>query len=110
MDELAVEAKVRIETQHQALNAVVRFYAEVLGRKVEGVEGYPGAQNTDGLFPPPPGGTALAGSLAAGCPGFALQPRLRNPDVRGKWLASNYVGLEERGAGKAAHRFRISRK
>ena len=39
MDELAVEAKVRIETQHQALNAVVRFYAEVLGRKVEGAEG-----------------------------------------------------------------------
>ena len=49
MDELAVEAKVRIAMQHQALNAVVRFFAEVVGRKVEGLEGYLRARSTDCL-------------------------------------------------------------
>jgi integron integrase len=47
LDELAAEAKVRIATQHQALNAVVRFFVEVLGRPVDGVEGYLRARSSD---------------------------------------------------------------
>ena len=47
LDMLAVEMKVRIATQHQALNAVVRFFVEVLGRPVEGLEGYLRARNSD---------------------------------------------------------------
>ena len=60
----------------QALNAVVRFYEEVLGRKVEGAEGYLRARSTDCLCRRLPASQALAGSLAAGCPGFAPQTRL----------------------------------
>ncbi len=47
LDDLALREKVRVATQHQALNAVVRFFAEVLERPVEGVEGYLRARNTD---------------------------------------------------------------
>ena len=47
LDMLAVEQQVRVAMQHQALNAIVRFYAEVLGRKVEGAEGYLRARSTD---------------------------------------------------------------
>jgi len=47
LDELAVEAKVRIATQHQALNAVVWFFKEVLHRPLEGLDGYLRARNTD---------------------------------------------------------------
>ena len=49
LDMLAVEQQVRVATQHQALYAIVRFYAEVLGRKVEGAEGYLRARSTDCL-------------------------------------------------------------
>ena len=41
------EGQVRLATQHQALNAVVRFFEEMLGRKPEGVEGYLRARNTE---------------------------------------------------------------
>ena len=34
LDMLAGDLRVRVATQHQALNAVVRFHEEVLGRKV----------------------------------------------------------------------------
>jgi len=47
LDMLAADQKVRVATQHQALNAVVRFYEEVLGRRLEGAEGYLRARNTD---------------------------------------------------------------
>ena len=47
LDMLAADGRVRIATQHQALNAVVRFFAEVVGRKVEGLEGYLRARSTD---------------------------------------------------------------
>jgi integron integrase len=47
LDALALDAKVRIATQHQALNALVGFFREVLGRKVEGVEDYLRARNSD---------------------------------------------------------------
>ena len=49
LDMLEADEMVRVATQHQALNAVVRFHEEVLGRKVEGAEGYRGARNTDCL-------------------------------------------------------------
>ena len=47
LDMLAADARVRVATQHQALNAIVRFFAEVAGRKVEGLEGYLRARSTD---------------------------------------------------------------
>jgi integron integrase len=47
LDALAVEEKVRIATQHQALNALACFFKEVLGRPMEGVEGYLRARSTD---------------------------------------------------------------
>ena len=47
LDELAGKGMVRIATQHQALNAVVRFFAEVLERPVDGVEGYLRARSSD---------------------------------------------------------------
>jgi site-specific recombinase XerD len=47
LDMLAADARVRVATQHQALNAVVRFFTEMLGRTVEGVEGYLRARNSD---------------------------------------------------------------
>ena len=47
LDELAVEAKVMIATQHQALNAVVWFFKEVLHRPLEGLDGYLRARNSD---------------------------------------------------------------
>ena len=47
LDALALEAKVRIATQHQALNALACFFNEVLGRKMEGVEDYLRARSSD---------------------------------------------------------------
>ena len=47
LDMLAADERVRVATQHQALNAVVRFFAEVVGRPVEGLEGYLRARSTD---------------------------------------------------------------
>jgi integron integrase len=47
LDMLAADLRVRVATQHQALNAVVRFHEEVLGRKVEGAENYLRAQRSD---------------------------------------------------------------
>ena len=47
LDMLAGDLRVRVATQHQALNAVVRFHEEVLGRKVEGAEDYLRARSTD---------------------------------------------------------------
>ena len=38
---------MRVATQHQALNAVVRFHEEVLGREVEGAEDYLRARRSD---------------------------------------------------------------
>ena len=47
LDMLARDEKVRVATQHQALNALVRFFAEVLERPVNGLEGYLRARSTD---------------------------------------------------------------
>ncbi len=47
LDWLAADQQVRVATQHQALNAVVRFHEVVLGRKLEGAEGYLRARQTD---------------------------------------------------------------
>jgi integron integrase len=47
LDALALEAKVRIATQHQALNALVCFFNEVQGRKLEGLEDYLRARSSD---------------------------------------------------------------
>ena len=38
---------MRVATQHQALNAVVRFHEEVLGREVEGAEDYLRARRSE---------------------------------------------------------------
>lgn len=47
LDALALNEKVRIATQHQALNALACFFKEVLGRPMEGVEGYLRARSSD---------------------------------------------------------------
>ena len=47
LDGLALDEQVRIATQHQALNALAGFFTEVLGRKLEGAEGYLRARSTD---------------------------------------------------------------
>jgi integron integrase len=44
---LAAEQQVRVATQHQALNAVVKFFKLALERGVEGVEGFLRARSTD---------------------------------------------------------------
>lgn len=47
LDALALDEKVRIATQHQALNALAGFFNEALGRKLEGAEGYLRARSTE---------------------------------------------------------------
>ncbi len=47
LDALALEDKVRVATQHQALNALSSFFGEVLGRKLEGAESYLRARSSD---------------------------------------------------------------
>ena len=62
LDMLAADQRVRVATQHQALNAVVRFHEEVLGRKVEGAEDYLRARRSDRV-PVVLGRTEVAGLL-----------------------------------------------